>query len=45
MLVCFVAQVTGIPTVLGVKNGQVVDRFTGLIEKEDLRRFVENLLK
>lgn len=41
---CFLAQVTGIPTVLGIKNGKVVDSFTGLIEKEELRRFVEKLL-
>ena len=41
---CFLAQVTGIPTVLGIKNGKVVDSFTGLIEKEKLRQFVENLL-
>ena len=41
---CFLAQVTGIPTVLGVKNGKVVDSFTGLIEKEKLRQFVEKLL-
>jgi len=37
-------KVTGIPTVLGIKNGKVVDSFTGLIEKEELRRFVEKLL-
>ncbi|XP_078360627.1 thioredoxin, mitochondrial-like [Oculina patagonica] len=38
-------EVRGIPTVLAIKNGKVVDNFTGLIEKEQLRQFVENLLK
>lgn len=42
---CFPSQVSGIPTVLGIKNGKVVDRFTGLIEKEELRQFVEKLFK
>jgi len=42
---CFRPQVSGIPTVLGIKNGKVVDRFTGLIEKEELRQFVEKLFK
>ena len=41
----FRPQVSGIPTVLGIKNGKVVDRFTGLIEKEELRQFVEKLFK
>lgn len=42
---CFLPQVTGIPTVLVIKNGKVVDRFTGLLEKEELRRFVEKFSK
>ncbi|XP_022795804.1 thioredoxin, mitochondrial-like [Stylophora pistillata] len=37
-------EVAGIPTVLGVKNGKVVNRFTGLIETKELREFVEKLL-
>jgi len=38
-------QVTGVPTVLGVKNGQIVDEFTGLVDTWQLRGFVEKLLK
>ncbi|XP_015754559.1 PREDICTED: thioredoxin, mitochondrial-like isoform X1 [Acropora digitifera] len=38
-------RVTGVPTVLGVKNGKIIDAFTGLVETEQLRRFVEKLLK
>ncbi|KAK2565159.1 Thioredoxin [Acropora cervicornis] len=38
-------KVTGVPTVLGVKNGKIIDAFTGLVETEQLRRFVEKLLK
>lgn len=30
---------------LGVKNGKIIDAFTGLAETEQLRRFVEKLLK
>ncbi|CAH3103152.1 hypothetical protein pdam_00010515 [Pocillopora damicornis] len=37
-------QVTGIPTVLAVRNGKVVNKFTGLIETKELREFVEQLL-
>lgn len=39
-----VPQVTGIPTVLAVRNGKVVNKFTGLIETKELREFVEQLL-
>lgn len=37
-------EVAGIPTVLGMKNGKVVNRFTGLIETKELKEFVEKLL-
>lgn len=37
-------QVTGIPTVLAVRDGKVVNKFTGLIETKELREFVEQLL-
>lgn len=37
-------KVTGIPTVLAVRDGKVVDQFTGLIETKELREFVEKLL-
>ena len=37
-------QVTGVPTVLGIKNGRIVDALTGLVETEQLRGFVEKLL-
>lgn len=38
-------EVTGVPTVLGVKNGKIVHSFTGLIQTEELKGFVEELLK
>jgi len=41
----FFSQVTGLPTVLGIKNGQIVDAFTGLVDTQQLRGFVEKLLK
>lgn len=39
------SQVTGVPTVLGIKNGKLVGEFSGLVETEQLREFVERLLK
>lgn len=38
-------DVTGVPTVLGIKNGKIIFAFTGLVQKEQLRGFVEKLLK
>lgn len=37
-------EVTGLPTVLGIKNGKIYGSFTGLVETEQLRRFVKDLL-
>lgn len=36
-------QVKAIPTIYGVKNGKVVDSFTGVKDDDELRAFVEKL--
>lgn len=36
--------VQGIPTVVGVRNGEIVSRFTGAIPEAQVRQFVERLL-
>jgi thioredoxin 1 len=33
-----------VPTVLGVKNGKIMDRFIGLQDDDQLQTFVEKLL-
>jgi len=36
-------DVSAVPTVLGVKNGEVVDRFVGLIDEDRLSAFIGKL--
>lgn len=36
-------DVSAVPTVLGVKDGKVVDRFVGLIDEDKLGAFINNL--
>ena len=35
--------VNAVPTVLGLKNGQIVDKFVGLIDEDKLGAFIEKL--
>ena len=35
----------GVPTVLGIKDGKIIDKFSGAIGTDELRAFVEKLLK
>ena len=35
--------VQAVPTVIGVKNGQVVDRFIGLVDEDKLSSFINKL--
>ena len=35
--------VQAVPTVLGVKDGKVVDKFVGLVEEDKLEAFVNKL--
>ena len=37
-------QVTAVPTVVGVKNGQVQEKFCGVQEKENIKAFVNCLV-
>lgn len=37
-------QVSGIPAVFAIKNGKLVDQFTGLLEEEELRGFIDRLI-
>ena len=37
-------QVQSVPTVLGIKNGKVLDQFIGLQDDDKLKTFVEKLL-
>lgn len=39
----FCCQVTAVPTVLGIKDGKIVDRFTGLANNEQLDDLVAKL--
>ena len=36
-------NVNAVPTVIGVKEGKVVDRFVGLLEEDKLAAFIDNL--
>jgi len=36
-------DVSAVPTVLGIKNGEVVDRFVGLIDDDKLAAFINKL--
>ncbi len=36
-------DVTAVPTVVGVKNGQIVDRFVGLVDEDKLGAFITKL--
>jgi len=36
-------DVSAVPTVLGVKNGEIVDKFVGLIDEDRLGAFIEKL--
>jgi len=36
-------DVSAVPTVLGVKDGQIVDRFVGLIDEDKLGAFINKL--
>ena len=36
-------NVNAVPTVIGVKEGKVVDRFVGLLEEDKLAAFINNL--
>jgi len=36
-------DVSAVPTVLGVKDGKVVDRFVGLIDDDKLSAFIAKL--
>ena len=33
------------PTVLGVKNGKIIDSFQGAVDTDQLKRFVDKLLQ
>lgn len=36
-------NVNAVPTVIGVKEGKVIDRFVGLLEEDKLAAFIDNL--
>lgn len=36
-------NVNAVPTVIGMKEGKVVDRFVGLLEEDKLAAFIDNL--
>jgi thioredoxin 1 len=36
-------NVNAVPTVLGMKEGKVIDRFVGLLEEDKLAAFIDNL--
>ena len=38
-------DVTAVPTVLGVMNGKVIDRFIGTQDNNEIKRFIEALVK
>ena len=37
-------DVQAVPTIVAVKDGQIVDRFIGLVEEDKLNAFVQQLL-
>ena len=37
-------QVQAVPTVIGMKDGKVVDRFVGVKDEADLETFVQKLI-
>ena len=37
-------QVNGIPAVYAIRNGKLVDQFTGLLQDEELREFINRLI-
>jgi len=37
-------KVQAVPTVIGLKDGKVIDRFTGLKDEADLETFVDKLI-
>ena len=39
-----VLQVQAVPTVLGMKDGKIIDRFVGLKDEADLEIFVQKLI-
>lgn len=36
-------DVSAVPTVLAIKNGEIIDRFVGLIDDDKLAAFIDNL--
>ena len=36
-------EVNAVPTVLGIKDGKVVDKFVGLVEDDKLEAFIDRL--
>ena len=37
-------QVQAVPTVIGMKDGKVIDKFVGLKDEADLETFVQKLI-
>ena len=35
--------VQAVPTVLGIREGQIVDKFVGLIDEDKLQGFIDNV--
>lgn len=44
ILLQFVLQVEAVPTIIGMKNGKVVEKFVGLKDDADLQSFVDKLI-